>query len=176
MAPGFRPKSSRRCAGSRKSARASERTGRWVGARRARLRAGEPAMRREIRDRGHPVSPGMADLAVPRVMGDTSDAPEAPDPRRAVTRATPSGTSEAAPRVPVTIVPIVTVAPSAPVTSVTTVPLGPIVTRVLPRGLRHVPSGGRFARIAPASRARARVRLVPRPFRTIRRSRASCRS
>jgi hypothetical protein len=103
-------------------------------------------------------------------------------PDRAVTRAMPSGTSEAgnpcAPegtlRAPATIAPV-TVVPSVPVTIVTTAPRGPIVTRA-PRELRHVPSGDRFVRIAPASRARAKVRPVPRPLRKIRRSRGSCRS
>jgi hypothetical protein len=177
-APGFRPRNWRRCARSRKNARASERTARWAGARRARLRAEARALPREIPERGRrarPVAPGMADMAVPRLMGDLSDAADTLATRRAA-RATPIGTSEAGtPRVPPTIAPIVTVVPSVPVTSVTTAPRGPIVTRV-PRELRHVLSGVRFVRIAPASRARAKVRPVPRPFRTNRRSRASCRS
>ncbi len=176
-APGFRPKSSRRCDGSRRNARVSERTARWVVvARRARIRAQARGTLREIRERGRrarPAAPGMADLAGTRVLGDTSDAGDPPDTRRAVTCAMPSGTFGADPlRDPVTIAPIVTVAPSAPAT---TAPRGPIVTRAL-RGLRHVPSDGRFVPIGPASRARVRVRPVPCPLRRIRRSRASCRS
>lgn len=144
-----------------------------MGAGRTRIRAEARATRREIRERGRRVrleSPDTGVMAVPRFMGDPRDAEDPLDTRRAVPRAMPSGTPEAGKlRVPVTIVPIVTVAPSAPVT---TAPRGPIVTGALRERLRHAPSGGRFVRIAPASRARAKVRPVPCPLRTTRRSRA----